>query len=110
MASPKETPANGRQQWSGRLVDTYQAHSRNCGMMFRQLIQPYVQNSTKTTRSFKSAMASGLLLIQFSPPTSGATLLTVMAVPCFGHNVQTARASPIKAQKAANRNTSQRRS
>jgi hypothetical protein len=36
----------------------------------RQLIQPYVQNST--TRPFKASIVSGLLLIQASPEMTGA--------------------------------------
>src|SRR4030095_11200786 len=48
-------------------------HARNCGITFWQLIQPYVQNSTSTTRPLSSAMLRGGLLIHPPPPvTSGA--------------------------------------
>ena len=46
--------------------------SRNCGITFLQLYQPYVQNSTATTRPRNPGMVSGALLIQRSPVMSGA--------------------------------------
>ena len=58
--------------------------SRNCGITFLQLIQPQVQNSTRTTRPFKSDNVSGWLLIQGPPDISGATLPVVKASPRGG--------------------------
>src|SRR5712671_3422839 len=45
---------------------------RNCGITLRQLIQPKVQNSTRTTRPRRPGVVKGPLLIQRSPATSGA--------------------------------------
>src|SRR5260370_7157510 len=42
-------------------------HARNCGITFLQLIQPYVQNSTKTTRPRSAWIVSGDLLIHGPP-------------------------------------------
>jgi hypothetical protein len=40
--------------------------------MFRQLIQPYVENPTSTTPPFKASIVRGLLLIQPYPEMTGA--------------------------------------
>ena len=50
----------------------FACQSRNCGITFLQLYQPYVQNSTKTTRPRSLASERGSLLIQRSPVISGA--------------------------------------
>src|SRR2546422_6980288 len=46
--------------------------SRNCGITFWQLIQPWVQNSTSTTRPRSQPMVSGGLLSHGAPAMSGA--------------------------------------
>src|SRR2546422_1533468 len=46
--------------------------SRNCGITFWQLIQPWVQNSTSTTRPRRPPMVSGGLLSHGAPAMSGA--------------------------------------
>jgi hypothetical protein len=48
-------------------------------------------------------MVKGLLLIQFSPAMSGAGLPMVMAVPCFGDNVETSTANMTRVQKVTER-------
>src|SRR5436190_6457929 len=40
----------------------FACQSRNCGITFLQLYQPYVQNSTKTTRPRSFSIESGSLL------------------------------------------------
>jgi hypothetical protein len=49
-------------------------------------------------------MVSGMLLIQCSPVSSGATLPKVTAVPYLGHRLQAMTATMIRAKKVANRN------
>lgn len=46
--------------------------SRTCGTAFWQFIQPYVQNSTRTTQPRKPLNVSGSLLTQGPPDTSCA--------------------------------------
>src|SRR5688572_16935094 len=67
-------------------------------MTLRQLIQPYVQNSTATTRPRRPASVSGALLIQGPPARSGA-----------GAPVRGGWASPGGASRSA-RGTSRARS
>lgn len=71
-------------------------HSRNCGIVFRQLIQPYVQNSIRTTRPFNSTRVSGLLLIQLSPENSGANFAGLIAAPSRGQVIHAAKNSMIE--------------
>src|SRR5207245_6666012 len=53
--------------------DAYRScHARNCGITLRQLIQPYVQNSTRTTRARRPGIVRGSLLIHGCPAMSGA--------------------------------------
>src|SRR5215831_14552118 len=50
----------------------FACQSRNCGITFLQLYQPYVQNSTYTTRPRSLSIDKGSLLIQGPPAMSGA--------------------------------------
>src|SRR5215470_8863249 len=54
----------------------FACQSRNCGITFLQLYQPYVQNSTNTTRPRSLSMDRGSLLIHGPPVISGATCPT----------------------------------
>src|SRR5215813_6129573 len=63
-------------EWTPTIVSpsfSYRScQSRNCGITFLQLYQPYVQNSTYTTRPRSFESVSGSLLIHGPPAISGA--------------------------------------
>jgi len=51
-------------------------------------------------------MVKGLLLIQFSPATSGAGWPDVIAVPCLGQITQMLAVTAMRAQKVTDRSIS----
>ena len=59
------------------------------------MIQPYVQNSIRTTRPFNSTKVSGLLLIQLSPENSGANFAGLIAALSRGQVIHAAKNSMI---------------
>src|SRR5712691_1153561 len=70
---------------------------RNCGTTFLQLIHPYVQNSTNTTRPRNAAGARGWLLIHGPPTISGAGRSSAGPLPC----APTMKATPMTSARPA---------